>query len=198
MTGAEFSLFVTSAGLLLFMPGPTNAVMMASGAAFGMRRSLPLAFVALLGYLFALMPLTAFAQMAGDRGEALSVLLKLISSVILIAISMNLWLAATSKARNWGNPKPICVFALTLFNPKALVISFGITPPIVGLADLGSKCAILGALVVLSAASWIFVGTATRTLPEIPTHWIARATSVVLACFAMYFFSTVIAAVDFH
>lgn len=198
MTAAELSIFATSAGLLLFMPGPTNAVMMASGAASGLWRSLPLTLVAVAGYLGAITPLIALAELVGAHSGELAVLLKLIAAVVMTLVAIKLWVNAVPDATAPRKPGKVDVFALTLFNPKALVISFGMIQPVAGLVDLASKCAILGALIILSAGCWIVAGAGTRKMPTISSQWITRTTSVILSCFAIYFLTVAIGEIDFQ
>src|SRR5215472_441998 len=47
-------LFAIAASVLLVMPGPTNVLLMTSGASAGLRASLPLVPAAILGYATAL------------------------------------------------------------------------------------------------------------------------------------------------
>ena len=196
MTLADFAIFTASSSVLLFMPGPTNAVMMASGAASGLRKSLPMTFVALAGYSAAVGILLSLGELAADHGQDVSLMLKATAAAVMAVIAFKLWVSTVPRVSIPSKPSSAGIFALTLFNPKGLILAFGIMQPIGNLADLVSKVMVLGALVVLSAASWIIVGTATRNLPAVPSHWIARMASVVLACFTLYFLVAVISEID--
>jgi len=196
MTVADLAIFTAGSSVLLFMPGPTNAVMMASGAASGLRKSLPMALVALAGYSVAVGTLLSLGELAADHGRGVSLALKATAAAVMAVIAFKLWVSAVPRVSIPSKPSSTGIFALTLFNPKGLILAFGILQPIDDLADLVSKVMILGALVVLSAASWIVVGAATRNLPAVPSHWIARMASVVLACFTLYFLVAVISEID--
>jgi len=196
MTLADLAIFTASSSVLLFMPGPTNAVMMASGAASGLRKSLPMALVALAGYSVAVGALLLLGELAADHGRDVALALKAIAAAVMAIIALKLWISAAPRVSIPSKPSGVGIFALTLFNPKGLVLAFGIMQPIGDLADLVSKVMILGALVLLSTGSWIAAGAGTRNLPAIPSHWIARMASVVLACFTLYFLVAVISEID--
>ena len=196
MTPADLAIFTAGSGLLLFMPGPTNAVMMASGAAAGLRKSLPMALVALAGYSAAVGSLLLLGELAADHGRNVSLVLKAIAAAIMAVIAFRLWVSAVPRVSLPSKPSSVGIFALTLFNPKGLVLAFGIMQPIGDPADLVSKVMILGALVLLSTGSWIAAGAGTRNLSAVPGHWITRMASVVLACFALYFLSAVVREID--
>lgn len=79
MTQAEFASFAASVGLLLLMPGPTNALLMASGVAVGFRRTLPITLAALAGYSAAMLPLLPLAGLASQLCTSLAAALKLVA-----------------------------------------------------------------------------------------------------------------------
>ena len=196
MTLADLVIFTASSGILLFMPGPTNAVMMASGAACGLRKSLPMALVALAGYSAAIGCLLLLGALAADHSRNVSLVLKAIAAAVMAVIAVRLWVGAVPGVSTPSKPSAVSIFALTFFNPKALILAFGIMQPIGNHADLVSKASTLGTLILLSTVSWIAAGASTRNLPSVPNHWIARMASVVLACFTLYFLVAVVREVD--
>jgi threonine/homoserine/homoserine lactone efflux protein len=192
MTLAEFSIFATSAALLLFMPGPTNALMMTSGALAGIRRSMPLIPFEIAGYLLAIIPLLAIdALSAGFRLE-LSLLLKSLAAIVAIASAARLWRRARSDSLVAASPTSLGIFLQTLFNPKALIFAFAIIPPVVEPASLVVKIATFVALVFLAASFWTVVGATSRSTEILPRHWIARISSIMLTGYAVYFAMSVI------
>lgn len=195
MTVATFSVFILSSGLLLFMPGPTNALLMSSGALSGFRRSLPLIAVEIAGYLAVIAPLLALDALASGFRMELSLILKSLAASVMIVAAARLWLGAGSGAADAAGPGATSIFLITLFNPKSLIFAFAILPPVAGLADLAVKGAMLTGLVVLSALFWIAIGAGSRRLPVLPGRWVARASSLVLTGFAVYFVASVIGAV---
>jgi len=196
MTQSNLTIFVVSSGLLLFMPGPTNAVMMASGAASGFRRSMPMTLVALAGYASAIAILLAIGASAGMHGREFSLTLKAAAAIVMAVMAFKLWVKAAGNSPVPRKPSVGDVLSLTLLNPKAMILAFGVMQPVGEPADLVAKCSILGALVILSAACWIGVGAGTRTLSAVPNAFVARSASVILACFALYFLSSVFREID--
>jgi threonine/homoserine/homoserine lactone efflux protein len=159
---------------------------------------MPLTLMALLGYAAATAPLIALGELAGAYGGEISTALKALAAVVMTLLALRLWANAEPGVSTPRTPSRGSIFLLTLFNPKALIFSFGIMQPVRDLADLSVKSAVLGALIVLSAGCWIAAGAATRKLPAIPGHWITRTSSVVLTCFAAYFLTTAIGEVYLH
>lgn len=192
MSLAEFSIFATSVALLLFMPGPTNALMMTSGALVGIRRSIPLIPFEIAGYLLAIMPLLAIDTLAGGFRQELSLLLKSLAALVTIATAARLWLKANPDTSAAASPTSLGILLPTFFNPKALILAFAIIPPVAGVASLLAKIATLVALVLLAASFWIVIGAASRCAPILPRHRIARISSIVLTGYAIYFVMSVI------
>jgi hypothetical protein len=196
MIHAELSIFATSAGLLLFMPGPTNAVMMGSGAESGWRKSFPLipdCPPRLSGRHDSVA--RACGSCEHPRREVLH------NSQIAGRVRHD---CGCYQALAQRRAEPLGIeeseqrqrLRADPLQSETLVISFGLIQPISDLANLFFKCATLGALVVLSAGCWIAAGAGTHSLTAISAHWITRTTSVVLSCFAVYFLICVISDID--
>lgn len=192
MTLAELTIFAASVALLLFMPGPTNALMMTSGALTGVHRSMPLISFEIAGYLLAILPLLALNELAGGFRQELSLLLKSLAALVTIATAARLWLKARPDTSVKASPTSLEIFLQTLFNPKALIFAFAIIPPVAGPASLMAKITTFTALVCLAASFWIVVGATSCRVPILPRYWIARTSSLVLAGYAIYFAMSVI------
>lgn len=196
MTIAEFIIFTASVGLLLFMPGPTNALMMTSGALSGIRTSLPLIWFEIAGYSLAIAPLLVLNEIAGTFQHELALVLKSLAALVTIAAAIRLWLRSAPDASDKARPTPMGIFLQTLFNPKALIFAFALIPPVAGPANLAAKAVTLVTLVALAASFWILVGATTRRVPALGRHLVTRTSSLVLAGFAAYFLSSVIGAIQ--
>ena len=192
MTATELTIFAASVAVLLFMPGPTNALMMTSGALVGIRRSMPLISLEIAGYLLAIMPLLALDELAGGFRQELSLLLKSFAALVTITTAARLWLNAGPHTSASASPTALGVFLQTLFNPKALIFAFAIIPPVPGLASLIAKTATFTALVFVAASFWITVGSASSRVPILPKYGVVRVSSIVLAGYAVYFAISVV------
>lgn len=203
---ADTSLFIfaTSAALLLAMPGPTNALLMAAGAARGLGGALRLLVAALAGYATALAALLSLDDLAGTfRGE-ISLALRATAAILLLATAWRMWRAVGPSGGQGGQgqgrgraqgqaPGAMHVFLLTLFNPKALILGFAIFPPVIAKGALASAAGLFAAVVLATGLGWIVAGAATRRLPGAPDIVVARLSSMVVAGFAGYFVVTIAA-----
>ena len=178
MTQTDLAVFLAGGTVLLFMPGPTNAVMMASGATVGLRRSMPLTLVALAGYSCAITVLLTCGVLAGAHGQSMTLVLKAIAAVAMSIVAFKLWAGAASNPAARRSPGLGGVLWLTLLNPKAMIVAFGIMQPIDDTAGMTLKCAILAALVIVSATCWIALGAWTKSLSAVPSALVAKVASV--------------------
>jgi threonine/homoserine/homoserine lactone efflux protein len=198
MIQADLGTFAASTSLLLFIQGPTNAVMMASGAARGLWRTLPMAIVALAGYATAIIPLLALPGLAGAQGPIVGIMLRTVAAMVVAIVALRLWMSAQGSRATARTPQALGIFALTLFNPKALVLALGLMQPIRGFAGLAAECSIVAVVVVLSSVGWAAVGACGRHLSEFSPRSTTQATSIVLACFSVYFLMVAITDVALH
>ncbi|MCZ4260938.1 LysE family translocator [Limimaricola sp. G21655-S1] len=170
----------------LFTPGPNNLMLMASGANFGLRRSVPhMAGVAL-----------GFAAMAGLVGLGLAQVFEiwpvLTSLLRVISIGFLLWLAwkiATAAPRSADAPetegRPLTFLQAAAFqwvNPKAWAMSVTATSAYVGDAGLFGVAlvvAVFAAMGTVSAGLWTVLGQGLRRLLSDPLR--LRIFNIVMA-----------------
>lgn len=184
---AELTIFVTSAALLLLIPGPTNALMMTSGALVGIRRSIPLISFEIAGYLLAILPLLALNELASEFRKQASLLLQLMAAVVTIATAARLWQKAGQDTPVMASPTALGIFLQTFFNPKAIIFAFSIMPPMLGLVSFATKIVTFTTLIFVAATFWIVLGAGGRSVADLPKHWISRISSLVLTGYAAYF-----------
>ncbi len=159
----------------LFTPGPNNLMLMASGANFGLRRSLPhMAGVAL-----------GFAAMAGLVGLGLAQVFEIwpaLTTVLRVAsVAFLLWLAfkiATAAPKDADAPetdgKPLTFLQAAAFqwvNPKAWAMAVSATTAYVGDGGLFGVALVVTVFAVLgslSASLWTALGQSLRLLLATP------------------------------
>ena len=178
--------FVVAVVTLLAVPGPTNTLLAASGAAVGFRRSLRLIIGEVTGYLVAIVILMQILAPFVAGAPAGPIVAKAFASVVLILLAIRLWRHADAEMTVASGPISIGqVFVTTLFNPKALIFAFVIFPHS-NLQDLVRFFALFAILVIGIGCAWIGLGRvigssagrlATQSL-------IARCAAVVLTVFA--------------
>jgi len=166
--------FVLSVIALLAVPGPTNTLLAASGAAIGPRRSLILIPAEISGYLIAIGCLLAIVQPLAASHPMIPVASKLLASAYLA----------------WTR-----LFLTTLLNPKALIFAFVIFPH-TALTTLAPYAAIFVVLVAIIGAGWILLGglIASSAFGTATPRRISRIAAVALGVFATLIASSPVAA----
>lgn len=186
--------FVFAVIVLLGVPGPTNTLLAASGAAAGFTRSLRLVPAELGGYLTAITILdTVAAPLTTNTSVALGSL-KLVAATWLAISAIGLWRRGDdvilAAARPIGAAR---VFVTTLLNPKALVVAFALLPQAPPELRLGFT--VVFALLVIAVGSlWIGLGRMLAGSAKdlaLPNR-VLRGASLVLACFAAVLIGSVL------
>ncbi|MBL0374741.1 hypothetical protein JJB09_22255 [Rhizobium sp. KVB221] len=186
--------FIGGTGLLLILPGPTNALLMTAGAERGFRKALPLVVVELMAYAIAISPLLAFNELLGAWRAQGGMVLKSVALVLVLVLAWRLW-----RSRPGAGNGPLVsgpqIFWITLFNPKSLIFAFAIFPPVTGATDLLGKIFIFAGLAILAAMAWIGMGMvlASKRQGNIPQAWLGRMAATVLCAFAIYLGISVVA-----
>jgi threonine/homoserine/homoserine lactone efflux protein len=143
---------------LLAVPGPTNTLMAAAGAAMGVRRSLHLLIGELGGYAIAITLWSELVGAAALSQPMIGVMAKLLAAAFLIWSAWKLWSRAGQHTAG-GAIDLQRVFLTTLINPKGLVFAFAIFPQVGFVARL-PYLGIFAVLVVLTAIGWQSLGVA--------------------------------------
>ena len=190
------SAFVLSVIALLAVPGPTNTLLAASGAAIGPRRSLLLIPAEISGYLVAIGCLVAIVQPLAASHPMIPVASKLLASAYLAWTAVRLWQDGGAELMGVPAPaSPARLFLTTLLNPKALIFAFVIFPH-TGLAALVPYAVIFVALVAIIGGGWIVLGglIAHSTGGMATPRRISRLAAVALGVFATLIASSAVAA----
>lgn len=156
--------FALAVLLLLLTPGPTNTLLAVSGAARGLKASLPLIGAELAGYLTAIVPLVFLAAPLLAEQPVASLVIKLASTLWVLLLAARLW-TRPSSATEPGAITAATVYGTTVLNPKALIIGLALIPPasfaapetlVVPLPYL----ALFALLVMFVATCWLSAGAA--------------------------------------
>ncbi len=171
---------------LLAVPGPTNTLMAAAGAARGVRRSLPLLAGELGGYAIALTVWTELVGAAATREPMIGAAAKLLAALFLLWSAYRLWIKAGTNPVGTGGITLQRVFLTTLINPKGLVFAVAIFPP-VAFIDRLPYLGVFAVLVVLTAIGWqtLGAGAALYSRGLFTAARVERVCAVVLAAFAI-------------
>lgn len=167
---------------LLATPGPTNTLLATSGAANGIRRSLPLLAAEVSGYLVTIVVLRVLIGPAVAATPALGDGLRVAAALYLAVLAARLWQVGVSDAREPRCFGFRCVFVTTLLNPKAIIFAFTILPASVGIAAVIPALAVISCLMLLAGCAWIVAGASLRQGlgPHVPAAVGYRASALAL------------------
>ena len=144
------------------MPGPNNLMLMASGANFGLRRTLPHMFGVAFGFVLMIILLGTGLMRVFDVYPVGYELLRACSIVYLLYLA---WKIATSSSKNapWGGA-PLSTMQAALFqwvNPKAWAMGLtgvSVYAPSQNLVAVGLLALIFGAINLPSIFIWVVMG----------------------------------------
>lgn len=165
-------------------PGPNNLMLMASGANFGFRRTLPHMFGVAMGFTFMLVLVGAGLSEVFDRYPISYTILKAFSVVYLLWLAWKIANAAPPKsAKAEGRPFSFLQAAgFQWVNPKAWAMSltaFTVYAPSQSLGATFAVAAVFGLVNLPSIASWTVLGQELRRLLKSPRH--LRAFNITMA-----------------
>lgn len=174
-------LFLAACATLLFVPGPTNALLLAAGAARGWRGSLELGLVVLAAYAVSI---TVSRLMLEPLLTAYPLLARAARGLLGVYV---LWLAGKMWSAALRNPHGVevpawQVFVATLLNPKGFVLAFVILPA--GEAARGSHYAAVAAVVLAASLCWGLSGALlARATRAHGTRLVPRLSALALGLF---------------
>jgi threonine/homoserine/homoserine lactone efflux protein len=181
-----FSLAVLA---LLVAPGPTNALLAASGARLGVMRSLPMLAVVLAAYAVSIGVVTLLLAPQLQASPALWLAARLAAALYLSWLGLRLWRSVERSGDGRDAPvRAAEMFVATLLNPKGLVIGLVLLPrgQEAGLAPyfLVLAFAILGCGLIWIVAGHAFAAAAPRLASR---RLINRASGATMLAFAAFF-----------
>lgn len=154
--------FVLASLTLLATPGPTNTLLATSGAAVGMRRSVPLLVAEFMGYLLAIVLLRSLVSPVIAAAPVVGTALRLAAAVYLLYLAFKLWQTGVQMPADGTSVTFTNVFITTLLNPKAIIFAFTLLPAGHGLLALAPWMAGLSLMIGVVGGLWIVAGASVR------------------------------------
>jgi threonine/homoserine/homoserine lactone efflux protein len=151
MTGVELSGAILA---LLLTPGPTNTLLLVSGADRGFRASLRLIPAEVVAYVLLVLPLALLAQVLHDQIAALRPVIAVAAGAWVLWLAWGLW-SVPMRAGPVSLVSARRVFVTTLLNPKGLIFGLVLLPAAPSLL-LGTGLFV--GLIVLVAMIWAAAG----------------------------------------
>lgn len=149
--------FCLSLIVLLFAPGPTNALLALGGAEAGAWRTLRLLPLVVVAYACTVLPLAALGADLLRQHLWIQMTVTLAAALWVAWMALTLWRRPAAGAATAGSMNGAKLFVTTLLNPKAFIIGLVLIP---GQASQGAAVASFFAVLVIAAAAWVLLGAA--------------------------------------
>ena len=165
-------------------PGPNNLMLMASGANFGFRRTIPHMLGVGLGFVFMVMLVGAGLVQVFDAYPASYAALKVLSVAYLLYLAWKIATAAPPREAAEGG-RPITFVQAALFqwvNPKAWAMALTavtVYAPSQSLGAIAAVAVVFGAINLPSVSSWTVLGQQMRRVLTSPGR--LRAFNITMA-----------------
>lgn len=165
-------------------PGPNNLMLMASGANFGFRRTLPHMMGVAIGFVFMLVLVGIGLIEVFDKFPISYMVLKVFSMAYLLWLAWKIANAAPPKSVEGGG-RPFTFWQAAAFqwvNPKAWAMSLtavSVYAPSQSLAAIGWVAMVFGAVNLPSIAAWTILGQQMRRILKSPAR--LRGFNIVMA-----------------
>jgi len=177
-------LFALAVLTILAMPGPTNTLLAAGGAARGVRGGLPLVAAEAAGYLLSISLIGVLLRPLVAQAPAFAASLRLGVGVYLLFLAAKLFRARAGAAAA-AVVTARRVFVTTTLNPKAFVFALAIVP--FQQRGVGPYLAGFVAILVPVSVAWVAVGAVLGSVSARRgrLHWLMRTGACVIAAFAV-------------
>lgn len=142
---------------LLIVPGPTNALLLATGASGDRQAILRAPIAELAGYLSAVVLIGVLIGPVVMQFPLLSSALRLLIGVYLMVSAYRMWCAA-GIGRIAAAPSSFTLLCTTLLNPKAIIIALVLMPEHWGLVPLDALPALAAVAACILAVSCLWLG----------------------------------------
>ena len=150
-------------------PGPNNLMLMASGANYGLRRTIPHILGISIGHAFMVFMVGVLLLQVFDTYHVLKSILKIVSATYMLWLAWKIANAAPQEAKT-TNGKPFTFLQAAVFqwvNPKAWFMSItaisAYAPQPLGVATGAAIVAVIFALINLpSVTVWAWMGVQVR------------------------------------
>jgi threonine/homoserine/homoserine lactone efflux protein len=181
--------FFLAALALLAAPGPTNTLLMTSGATAGLKRSWALIPTAAAGYTLGSLILGFVVAPVLEASPWIDIGMRLACSAFLVFMAVMLWREAGHPTRKSEPVKVLRMFTPTLLNPKNLVFALALVPPLDDgrLHEAGPYLAALFGMAIGVAIAWTGAGAVAwaTTQDKVDTSFMRRAGAGFLALFGV-------------
>lgn len=172
--------FVAASLVILLTPGPTNTILVASGAAIGVRRGLIMPLAEAIGYMISISLYVVSAQSIHDSPTVLF-LVKIIASVWLMYAALRLWKLSLEVHFQSMVAVFLRILITTMLNPKAMFVGVVLIPAeTTGHAHLW--IATYALMSIFAGTGWVLLGSSMPLSIRLHSYKLA---SLVLGIFSI-------------
>lgn len=151
--------FCLSLIVLLFAPGPTNALLALGGAEAGAWRTLRLLPLVVVAYATTVLPLAALGDELLRPHHWVQTAVTLAAALWVAWMAIALWRHPTAGGATGASVNGRTLFVTTLLNPKAFIIGLVLIP---AQAAQGAALAAFFVVLIAAAAAWVMLGATLR------------------------------------
>jgi threonine/homoserine/homoserine lactone efflux protein len=181
--------FFLAAFALLAAPGPTNALLITSGATAGLKQSWMLIPTAAAGYTLGAFILGAAVTPLLEASPLIDAGMRLACAAFLVFMAVMLWREAGHPTRKSEPVKVSRMFTATLLNPKNILFALAIVPHLDDgrLAEAPPYLASMFAMAIGVALGWASAGAVAKatTQDKVDTGFMRRAGAGLLGLFGV-------------
>ena len=187
MTYSLISSFIVFCFVSAITPGPNNLMLLASGANFGIRKTLPHMFGIVLGFSFMIIVIGFGLAQVFDIFPALYTILKCIAVIYLLYLSYKIAATNSKIISEKSISTPITFLQAVIFqwvNPKAWTMALAAvavyTPQPITNSHVLFVSSVFGIIILMSINVWLVLGAQIR-------HFLTTAARLRTFNFAMAF-----------
>ena len=187
MTYSLISSFIVFCFVSAITPGPNNLMLLASGANFGIRKTLPHMFGIVLGFSFMIIVIGFGLAQVFDIFPALYTILKCIAVIYLLYLSYKIAATNSKIISEKSISTPITFLQAVIFqwvNPKAWTMALAAvavyTPQPITNSHIIFVSLVFGIIILMSINVWLLLGVQIR-------HFLTTAARLRTFNFAMAF-----------
>lgn len=149
--------FCLSLTVLLFAPGPTNALLALGGAEAGAWRTLRLLPLVVVAYATTVLPLAALGDDLFRQHHWVQMVVTLAAALWVAWMAVALWRRPSAGGATKFGLSGTKLFVTTLLNPKAFIIGLVLIP---AQAVQGAALAAFFTVLIIATATWALLGSA--------------------------------------
>ncbi|MES2069986.1 MAG: LysE family transporter [Pseudomonadota bacterium] len=179
---------ILSIASVLVVPGPTNTLLLISGTTRGVRRSVHMIGVELIGYCIAISIWGTYLNIASASNPWIPHVVKFLCAVYIGYLALKFWRETVPALETIPRTaRPVDLFFATLLNPKGLIFASVIFPPstFTELKGFAQSLSLFACLAIPIGMGWICLGASLASSKYAWLHPRAlhRGAAVVLSIF---------------